>query len=146
MDGPARILVVDDDPDFLDSIRTMLTGSGYRVGVAPGEDEAIAEIEAEKPDLLILDVMMSRSDSGFHFAWRLKSDERYQAIPVLMVTAVDEQVGFDFARHVNAGHRTPEDQAYLPVDGHVMKPVKTVELLGAVERLLPRPAQQAGST
>ena len=77
---------------------------------------------------------------------RLKSDERYQAIPVLMVTAVDEQVGFDFARHVNAGHRTPEDQAYLPVDGYIVKPVKTVELLGAVERLLPRPAQQAGST
>ncbi|MBL7133795.1 MAG: response regulator [Phycisphaerae bacterium] len=52
MTQPPKILVVDDDPEFLDSTKTMLEGNSYRVAVAPGEDEALAEMEADKPDLL----------------------------------------------------------------------------------------------
>lgn len=139
---PAKILVVDDDPDFLDSARTMLESSSCRVAVAPGEDEALAEMEADRPDLLILDVIMARWDSGFQLLWRLKADERYEDIPVLMVTAVDAETGMDFARHVKTGYRAPDDEAHLPVDDYLVKPVRTAELVGAVDRILRRPARQ----
>ena len=142
---PTKILVVDDDPDFLDSIRTMLESNSHQVAVAPGEDEALAAMEAEKPDLLILDVIMARWDSGFQLLWKLKTDYRYGEIPVLMVTAVDTETGIDFARHVNTAYRAPDDEAYLPVDGYILKPVKTDQLLRAVERILRRAAKRTGT-
>ena len=136
MDGPAKVLVVDDDPDFLETTRIMLEGGCYRVAVAPGEEEALTEIEAERPDLLILDVMMSTWDAGFQLMWKLKTDNRYKDIPVLMVTAVDKEMHIDFAGHVNAPHRTAEDEQYLPVDGYIVKPVATAELLKSVKWVL----------
>lgn len=146
MTQPPKILVVDDDPDFLDSTRVMLEGNSYRVAVAPGENEALAEIEAEMPDLLILDVMMARWDSGFHLMWELKADDRYKAIPILIVTGVDKEVCLHFARHVNSAHRTLDDEAYLPVDGYIVKPVTTTDLLRTVERILVRAGKQTAST
>lgn len=146
MTQPPKILVVDDDPDFLDSTRAMLEGNSYQVAVAPGEDEALAEIEAEMPDLLILDVMMSRLSSGFQLMWELKADDRYKAIPILIVTGVDKEVCLDFARHANSAHRTPDDEAYLPVDGYIVKPVTTSDLLKTVGRILGRAEKQAALT
>ena len=143
---PAKILVVDDDPDFLDSVRTMLENNSYQVAVAPGEDEALGAMEAENPDLLILDVMMSKSSSGFQLMWELKADERYRAIPILIVTGVDRRVRFDFARHASAASRTPDEKAYLPVDGYIVKPVRTTELLRSVKRILERAGKQVAST
>ena len=138
MDTQPKILVVDDDPDFLDSIRIMLESDSYRVAVAPGEEEALAEIEAETPDLLLLDVMMSRMDSGFQFMWKLKADERHKAIPILMVTGVDNEVHIDFARDANPSTRLPGGEEYLPVEGYIVKPVKMSELLSTVKRILGR--------
>lgn len=146
MTQPPKILLVDDDPEFLDSTRVMLEGNSYRVAVAPGEDEALAEIEAETPDLLILDVMMSRLSSGFQLMWELKADDRYKAIPILIVTGVDKEVCLDFARHANSAHRAPDDQRYLPVDGYIVKPVTTSDLLKTVGRILGRVEKQTAST
>ena len=142
---PTKILVVDDDPDFLDSTRTMLESNSYRVAVAPGEDEAVAAVDAEKPDLLILDVIMARWDSGFQLLWKLKTDDRYEEIPVLMVTAVDAESGLDFARHVNTVYRTPDDKAYLPADGYIVKPVTTAKLLSSVQSIVEKPKPRAAS-
>ena len=146
MTQPPKILVVDDDPEFLDSTRVMLEGNSYRVAVAPGEDEALAEMEAEPPDLLILDVMMSKLSSGFQLMWELKADKRYKAIPILIVTGVDKEVCLDFARHANSTYRALDDQRYLPVDGYMVKPVTTSDLLGAVQRILGRAEKQAATT
>lgn len=146
MTQPPKILVVDDDPEFLDSTRIMLEGKGYRVAVAPGEDEALAEIETETPDLLILDVMMAKWDSGFRLLWKLKVDDHHKGIPVLMVTAVDTEVGVNFAQHVNTPHRTADDKAYLPVDAYIVKPVTTADLLRTVEGILGHAEKQTAST
>ena len=133
-----KILVVDDSPEFLDSTRSMLESGSCRVAVASNEDEALAEIEAERPDLLILDVMMSRLDSGFQFMRKLKADDRYKAIPILMVTGVDNHLGIDFAQHARHTARSPEEEAYLPVEDYIVKPVKTSDLLNSVKRILGR--------
>jgi len=145
MDRPAKVLVVDDDADFLETTRIMLEGGSYRVAVAPGEEEALTEIEAERPDLLIMDVMMSEWNSGFQLMWKLKTDDRYKDIPVLMVTAVDKEMHIDFARHVNTPNRTAEDEQYLPVDGYIVKPVATAELLKSVGWVLKQAERRAVS-
>lgn len=145
MDQPSKILVVDDDPDFLNFARTVLESNAYKVVLAPGEEEALAEIEAERPDLLVLDVMMSKWDSGFQFMWKLKADDRHKAIPILMVTGVDEEVHIDYARHAVALHRTADDEEYLPVDDYLLKPVKTSELLSSVNTILKRAEKRAAS-
>ena len=142
---PKKILVVDDDPGFLDSTRTMLESGSYEVAVAPGEEEALAEIQAERPDLLILDVMMSRLDSGFQFMWKLKADDRYKAIPILIATGVDKKLRINFARHSYPGKRDPDEEAYLPVEDYIVKPVTTSKLLSSVKRILERAGKQAVS-
>jgi len=145
MSEQAKILVVDDDPDFLDSTRIMLESESYRVALAADEEEALGEIEAETPDLLILDVMMSRLDSGFQFMWRLKRDDRYKAIPILMVTGVDDAVHIDFARDANPATRLPGAEDYLPVEDYIVKPAKMSELLSSVKRILERADKGAPS-
>ena len=136
MNPLAKILVVDDDPDFLDSARSMLESGSYRVSGAFGEEEALIQIETERPDLLILDVMMSRRDSGFQLLWKLKEDECYKSIPILIVTGVDKEVHMGFARHAERG--APDEQGYLPVEGYLVKPLTTSTLLSSVKRILGR--------
>jgi len=95
--------------------------------VAASPEEALAQMEGEKPDLLILDVMMSEWDSGFKLLWKLRARPSGGTIPVLMITGVDKQMGVDFARHACTG--LPEDEEYLPVDGYLEKPVTAALLL-----------------
>jgi len=142
MDSPARILVVDDDPDFLASTRIMLQDESYRVAVAPGEDEALSEMAVEKPDLLILDLIMSKLDSGFQFMWTVKRDERFKDIPILMVTSVDRLLRTDFERRSDSPGLTTEE-AYLPVEQYLVKPVKATELVSSVESILARVEKRA---
>jgi len=136
MNTHPRILVVDDDPDFLDFAKAVLDGDKYAIAVASGDEEALAELEREKPDLLILDVMMSRLDSGFQLMWKLKADDSYKAIPILMVTSVDKELNMDFASHAMGANRTADDESYLPVASYLTKPVKPAQLLASVERAL----------
>jgi CheY-like chemotaxis protein len=134
MDAPAKILVVDDDPDFLDATRTVLEAASYAVTVAPSVSEALARMEAERPDLLILDVMMSEWNSGFTFLWKLRNQLPYGDIPVLMVTGVDEKTGIRFSEHACSG--LPEDEQYIPADGYLEKPVSASDLLANVRWVL----------
>ena len=106
MENKLKILVVDDDPDFIDFTRKVLEKDGYKVVVAPGEEEALALVKSETPDLMLLDVMMARIDSGFQFLWKLKSDEHLNQIPVIMVTAVDKKMKIDFAAHALKANQT----------------------------------------
>ena len=142
---PMKVLVVDDDPDFLDSTKTMRESNSYQVAVALREQEALAEIDAERPDLLILDVMMSSLESGFRFMWKLKADDRYKTIPILIVTGVGKKLHISFAQHVYPGRRDPDEEAYLPVEDYVVKPVTTSKLLSSVKRTLERAGKQAVS-
>jgi len=130
----ARILVVDDDPDFLESTRTVLEAAGHSVATAGDDQQGLARLEAEKPDLLLLDVMMSRWDSGFQLLWKLKSDDRFASIPVLMLTGVDREMNVDYASHANSG--LDADQEYLPVAGYIVKPVEPDKLTATVARVL----------
>jgi len=125
----AKILIVDDDPDITEAMRIVLENQGYIVDSARDGTEGMERLQAAKPDLIILDVMMNTLSEGFSIARELKKNPRYKHIPVLMVTAVKERTGIDFKSAAG-------DETWLPVEAYMDKPVKPEMLLKKVSELL----------
>jgi CheY-like chemotaxis protein len=123
-----RILVVDDDPDFVALTKVVLEGDHYAVVTASDRAEAMNKIQADKPDLVIMDVMMSTWSDGFEMSRELKKDPRYKNIPILMLTGVEERTGIGF--------KSTAGDPGLPVNGFLDKPVEREVLLDEVKRLL----------
>jgi two-component system, cell cycle response regulator len=119
---PARILVVDDEPMNLELMEAMLTPAGYEVSMAGGGEEGLAAALRDKPDLILLDLMMPVL-SGFEVCARLKSTPETQDIPILFVTAL-----------TTPGNR--ERALAAGGDDFIAKPVQRPELLARVEGLL----------
>ncbi len=124
-----RILIIDDDPDITEAMTVILANKGYDVASAGDGSEGMAKLKEQRPDLIILDVMMRTQQEGFELSRELKQNRKYQDIPILMLTAVKEKTGLDFKP--DAG-----DASWLPVDGFLDKPVKPDVLLDKVKTLL----------
>ena len=126
---PRKILVVDDDPDILDAIKMILETQDYEVITAKDGIEGLANLKAEKPDLMILDLLMPKMD-GFAVCKELQDPRwsRYRDIPILILTSVREE----------ASRRRYELETGLgfDVDDYVEKPVSPDTLLERVQRLL----------
>jgi len=121
------ILVVDDDPDLVETISMMLEGKGYEVGKAYDGIEGEESIKKRQPDVLILDVMMPRKD-GYKLCDELKSNKWTQDIPIILLTAVGDAVTSTGYSHAD-GLSTQADE-YIP------KPVDAAYLVETVEGLL----------
>jgi CheY-like chemotaxis protein len=118
-----KILVVDDEPEFVDVVQTVLEGSGYEVVTAGSGEEGKQMALDSQPDLIILDVMMETDKAGFDVARWLRSEEVTEQIPIVMLTAVNQKYPFGFT----------EDDIWLPVDKFLEKPISPDELLKEVE-------------
>ena len=129
----AKILVVDDDPDFTETLKVILESKQYAVVTAADRTEGMEKIRTDKPDLVILDVMMSAWQDGFEMSRELKKDPQYKDIPILILTAVKVKTGIGFKS-------TAGDPAWLPVDGFLDKPVEPQNLLAEVKKLLSKKA------
>lgn len=125
----AKILIVDDDPDIVESTKVVLESRGYEVISASTGKEGLEKTKQEKPVLIILDIMMEKGDTGFDVCRELKKDRSYKNIPILMLTAIKERTGMDFKKEAG-------DEVWLPVDDYVEKPLKPDDLLSKVEALL----------
>jgi len=128
----ARILIIDDDPDIVLAVRMCLEAEGYDVIEATSGAQGIDMIKAERPDLIILDVMMETKTEGFQMALKLHSPDptseyvEFKDIPILMLTAI----------HSTTPLRFEPDIDYLPVELFVDKPIDPEDLVGKVEWLL----------
>lgn len=123
------ILLVDDDPDFVEIATAILETKQYQVRSAQDPDEGLAMLEEEIPDLLILDVMMGRGAGGFVLARKIRKDSRFDQVPILMLTSMTEQTGFDIP-----GKRISDK--FLPVDDYIEKGIKPHAFLEKVEQQL----------
>jgi DNA-binding response OmpR family regulator len=121
------VLIVDDDPDLVETISMVLESKGYEVGKAYDGIEGEAAIKKRRPDLLILDVMMPRKN-GYQLCKELKGNQWTRDIPVLMLTAVGDAVPTTSYSHADA--MTLEAEDFIP------KPVDTSTLMEAVQRLM----------
>jgi CheY-like chemotaxis protein len=124
-----KILIIDDDPDITEAMRTVLENRGHEVRHAFDSDEGMARLREARPDLIILDVMMRTSQEGFELSRELRHSTQYKDIPILMLTAVKQKTGLDFKPAAG-------DDAWLPVDEFFDKPIKPDLLLAKVDDLL----------
>ena len=125
----AKIMIVDDDPDYINVVKTILEREQYIVITAGDKTEGMEKIRAGKPDLAILDVMMNAWQDGFEMSRQLKKNPQFKNMPVLMLTAVENRTGIGFKS-------TAGDPTWLPVDVFLDKPVEPDVLLSEVKKLL----------
>jgi DNA-binding response OmpR family regulator len=90
-----EILLVDDDPDFRDSIRIILESQGYAVRTASNGDEALEALAAGRPDLMVLDIMMATDTEGFDLAFTLKNRPGFESLPIIILTSFLDKVRED---------------------------------------------------
>ena len=125
----AKILVVDDDPDFVEITRMILEAHDYQVISAANGDQALAKMRQDRPDLVLLDVMMSCVLDGLDVSKEMLADAALKDIPIIMISSI--------ASSPYAG-MFPTDE-YLPVDAWISKPVQPADLLKKVKHCLPKP-------
>jgi CheY-like chemotaxis protein len=118
------VLIVDDDPDLVETVSMMLEDKGYEVGKAYDGVEGKEAIKKRRPDLLVLDVMMPRKD-GYKLCAELKADSATRDIPVILLTAVGEAV--PTTSYTHAQGMSTEAEEYIP------KPVDSKTLVEAVD-------------
>ncbi|MGQ9610223.1 MAG: response regulator [bacterium] len=122
----AKILVVDDDPDFVEITKLILESNNYEVISASNGSEGINVARREKPNLVILDVMMSSILDGLDMSWKMQENNELKHIPILMVTSI---------AHTDYATLFPIDQ-YIHIDGFISKPVPPDKLLNTIRRIL----------
>lgn len=109
------ILVVDDDPDLVEAVSMNLEAKGFKVGKAYDGVEAWDSIKAQRPDLIVLDVMMPRKN-GYELCDELKTDDQFKAIPVILLTAVGSAVNSTTYTHADGMQTQADDYVPKPVD------------------------------
>ena len=122
----ARILVVDDDPDFVEITRTILESHGYEVVSAANGNQALKAMRRDLPDLVLLDVMMSTVLDGLNLSHVISEDPELRKVPIVMISSI--------ADSPSAG-MFPTDE-YIPIDAWISKPVQPDDLLSKVAQYL----------
>jgi len=120
-----KIIVIDDEPDIVTFLTTLLEDNGYATVSAKDGQEGFEKIRAENPDLVLLDITMPEK-SGVRCYRDLRSDPELQSIPVVIVTGVAKE----FKGFISSRRQVP------PPDGFIAKPIDKQELLDVVARLL----------
>jgi DNA-binding response OmpR family regulator len=119
-----RVLIIDDDPDIVDSVRLVLSAEGFSVLSADNRAEGMAAVEKEKPDLIILDVMMEQPDDGFVAAQDLR--RKGVKTPIVILSSIGQVTGYKYDK----------DSEMAPVDEFVSKPIAPADLVAKVKKLL----------
>jgi CheY-like chemotaxis protein len=121
-----KVLIIDDDPDFVKSTSLILKSGGYEVVEAFSGKEGLEKSKTEKPDLYIIDLMMETYSEGSNVVKALTDDEETKEKPRIMITSVDLKGPWD---------SYPEDD-WMPCDYVLQKPVSPGDLLKFVNRAL----------
>ena len=123
-----KILLVDDDVDFVEMNKSFLENKGYQVVYAYNGKDALKILDQEKPDLLVLDVMMTEVGEGFEVAREVRKREAFRNTPIIMLSAVNELHGFNLT--------IGPDERWNPVNEFIDKPIEHQQLLAKIESLL----------
>jgi CheY-like chemotaxis protein len=127
MSDKPKIIVIDDDPDIVTFLSTLLEDNGYDYVTAGDGQEGINKVRAERPDLILLDITMPEK-SGVRFYREVRGDPELQKTPVVMVTGVMQE----FKKFISTRKQVP------PPDGYISKPIDRQELLDTIAKLLGR--------
>lgn len=129
-----KILIVDDDPDIVETLKIILEANAYQVSSAESGSECLNIIKEVDPDLIILDVIMDTLTEGFQVSYQLHNPDpkseyaKYAKRPILMLTSIGREMKMKFF--------PKKDGGYLPVEDFVEKPIQSQVLLEKVKKLL----------
>ena len=123
-----KILIIDDDPDFVDSIRAVLEARDYIVDSAPDGTEGFKKAKEIIPNLIILDVMMTKNTEGFEVSREFQKEEDLKSVPIIMITGIREQMNLAFGFE--------PDGTWLPVKAVLEKTIKPDQLLAKVAEFI----------
>lgn len=127
----AKILIIDDDPDFTLATQAILTSAGHEVATAADGKAGLEAIRSEDPDLVILDIMMDSIYEGFSVTTTLRGTPEYmdwRDVPILMCSAVKQMTGERF--------EVPKEAGVVQGDEFLDKPFQAADLLAKVNKLL----------
>jgi CheY-like chemotaxis protein len=124
-----NLLIIDDDPDFVEGIKSILDTAGYSVDVAYNPKNGLQALQSKTYDLLLLDIMMGRGAEGIMIARKLRKDVKLREMPVLIITGIREQMAFLFPGE-------PVHPRFVAVDEVVEKPIEPKLLLDKVSTLI----------
>ena len=119
-----KVLMIDDDPEFVEAISNLLDAKGYDVHTASDGKEGVEKAKAENPDMILLDVMMTTKNEGFDVARELHEDQNLRNIPIIIMTGIRREMNLPFGFE--------PDETWLPVKKVLEKPVKPEVLLAAI--------------
>ena len=125
----AQIMMIDDDPDFVAGIKSILEKADYKVDVAYNPKDGFQSLQSRHYDLLLLDIMMGRGAEGVALARKIRKDPKLKEMPVLIITGIREQIAFLFPGQSVHPH-------FVETDELVEKPVEPKFLLDKVNTLL----------
>jgi CheY-like chemotaxis protein len=123
-----KILIIDDDIDLVEAMRLTLESADFTVIDAQDGKKGLEKVKNEQPDLILLDVMMGSLDEGFHVSYSLRNDPETADIPIIMLTAVGQETGFEFDKE--------KDEDFIPVNEFIEKPVDPDYLIETVKKNL----------
>lgn len=125
---PPSVLIVDDDPDFVESTRIVLESAGVKVIAAADGDQALAYLQAATPALIVMDIMMKGILDGLNASWQIQADPKLKDIPILVISSIADS---EYAEMFPTEGRFPADQ-------FLTKPVAPETLIRETKRLLRR--------
>jgi len=125
----AKILVVDDDADYVESTAAILETKGYEVISAYDAKEGLEKAKSELPQLIIIDLMMNTINEGYGFCLDIRKDERFKKVPLLMISSAHQTEIFKGLNFV-------PDDIWFPIDTFLDKPVDRDTLLKYIGNLL----------
>jgi two-component system alkaline phosphatase synthesis response regulator PhoP len=134
---PKEILIVDDDPDFVETMEIILKGNGYSTRTARDGEEALKKVHEKIPDIILLDIMMKTKTDGIWVSEKIRSEEKLKEIPIIMITAVNQDS--DMAKF-HLGQETGTE--YMPVNVFMEKPIEAKDLLKEIKNLIGGPEEK----
>ena len=129
MSDKKKLLIIDDDPDFVDGIKSILQTGDYEVDATYNPKDGFDALQSKHYDCLLLDIMMGRGAEGVMLARKMGSDPVLREIPVLIITGIREQIAYLFPGQAVHPH-------FVAVDELVEKPVEPGLLLEKVQGLI----------
>jgi DNA-binding response OmpR family regulator len=127
-DMPTRILLIDDDPDIHSAIRMILEPEGYEIHAHLTGPEGLEDLRKNEYDLVLLDIMLSSPLEGFYLMDEIRKEKKFKALPVIMISAIGETMGADYAKEMGTG--------LLEADLFLEKPLDAKSLRQAVKDVL----------
>lgn len=128
MSAGKTVLLVDDDREFVESNKDLLEAYGYSVRIAYDGAAGLAEAKRERPDVMILDVMMATQTEGFEIARKIPQIPELRDLPVLLVTGIRKDLRLPFGLET--------DESWLPVRRVLEKPIPPARLLAEIRNVL----------